>query len=102
MRMKLTDLTVEKLKFRSPQVTVYDLALPAFGVRVGARSKTFVIIQGKARKRTTIGRYPAISLSEARKRAAVLLGDAPPSMVKLSEALDTYLDQAQMRPASLY
>jgi hypothetical protein len=73
MRLKLTDLTIQHLKFQHPQVTYWDTMLPAFGVRVGSRSKTFIVMQGKARKRQTIGRYPAMKLQKARDHARLLL-----------------------------
>jgi hypothetical protein len=58
VRLKLTDLSIANLKFQHPQATYWDALLPGFGVRVGSRSKTFVLMQGKTRKRITLGRYP--------------------------------------------
>ena len=66
--MSLTDLQIKRLK--SPergQKTYYDPGLPGFGVRVSqGGSKAFVVLYGKDRKRRTLGRYPEMSLSEAR------------------------------------
>ena len=73
MRLKVTDLAIQHLKFRHPQATYWDTMLPAFGVRVGTRSKTFIVMQGKARKRQTIGRYPAMKLQKALAQARLLL-----------------------------
>jgi Arm DNA-binding domain len=73
MRLKVTDLAIQHLKFQHPQATYWDTMLPAFGVRVGTRSKTFIVMQGKARKRQTIGRYPAMKLQKALAQARLLL-----------------------------
>jgi hypothetical protein len=56
-----------------------DDTLPGFGLRVGTHSKTFVLTTGAARRRITIGRYPIVSLSQARDNrfvACPLPGDA--------------------------
>lgn len=74
-KIALTDIAVRNLKPQSPQVTYWDASLPAFGVRVGQESKTFVVIYGRERKRTTIGRYPALTLAQARQRAKELLAE---------------------------
>ena len=71
MRLKLTDLTIQKFKHQHPQITYWDTMLPAFGVRVGTRSKTFIVMQGKTRKRQTLGRYPATKLQDAREQARI-------------------------------
>jgi hypothetical protein len=54
MRVKLSDLTIQNFKYQHPQVTFWDALLPAFGVRVGSRSKTFIVMHGHARKRETL------------------------------------------------
>ena len=63
MRVKLTDVTVASLK----KGEYWDAAFPAFGVRVGKRAKTFILNHNKTRKK--LGRYPALSLAEARRKA---------------------------------
>ena len=54
-----------------------DLACPNLWVRIGKRRKTFSVLIGPSsgRRRISIGRYPDISLSDARKKASELLGD---------------------------
>jgi integrase len=69
----LTDLAVSRLKTPG---TYYDDVTPAFGIRVGKNSKAWFVIRGPQRLRTTIGRYPAITLSEARKEAKTLLSES--------------------------
>jgi len=70
--LHLTDLAVLRLKTPG---TYYDDATPAFGIRVGKNRKTWFVIRGKDRLRTTIGRYPEIPLSDARKEAKALLAE---------------------------
>ena len=54
-----------------------DAACPNLWVRVGKRRKSFSVLIGSSanRRRIAIGQYPTISLVEARKLAAELLGD---------------------------
>jgi len=69
--MSLTDAQIKRL--RAPekgQKTYFDDALPGFGVRVSqGGTKTFIALCGPKRKRHSIGRYPNMSLAEARARA---------------------------------
>lgn len=67
--MKLTDLAIQKLKAPAKgQKTHFEDG--GFGVRVSqGGTKTFVLVQGKERKWSTIGRYPDMSLKEARQEA---------------------------------
>jgi len=74
--IRLTDLSVRALKFATVQTTYWDVALPAFGVRVGRRSKTFIVVHGGGR-RTKVGAYPDTSLQDARKAAKQLLASPP-------------------------
>jgi len=82
MRVKLTDLSSQSFKHQHPQVTVWDTMLPAFGVRVGSRSKTFIVMPGKARKRQTIGRYPAWTLLKAREKARLMISGSIDSLLR--------------------
>ncbi len=74
MKIRLTDLAVKKLPFSSKgQITYWDEVTPNFGIRCSARSKSYVVLLGEKRKRKTLGRYPSLSLADARKRAKFLL-----------------------------
>ena len=73
-KSKLTDRFVHTIKWNGGTTYYWDALLPAFGLRVGKKRKTFTIIRGKTRERISIGLYPAINLQEARKRAKALLG----------------------------
>lgn len=69
--MSLTDAQIKRLKAPGKgQKTYYDDALKGFGVRVSqGGTKTFVVVYGAKRQRRSIGRYPDMSLAEARARA---------------------------------
>ncbi|MGE3778985.1 MAG: tyrosine-type recombinase/integrase [Pirellulaceae bacterium] len=94
----LTELTIKALKPPARgQETTWDTHLIGFGVRCSqGGAKTFVVMHGKTRRRETIGRYPLVSLGDARKRAreillqAVLHPDRPASP-PFQVALDRYL-----------
>jgi len=65
----LTDLAIRTL----PEGLHLDTRLTSFGIRVGKKRKTWVVIKGKNRTKVALGHYPAISLADARKRALVAL-----------------------------
>ena len=67
-KIVLTDLTVKSLKAEK-RTDFWDAKLPSFGIRVGPRSKTFIVKIGNSRR--TIGTYPAISLQDARRAAQI-------------------------------
>jgi integrase len=97
--MQLTDIVVRNLTPEHKQRTYCDDNLCGFGVRVGAGgSKTFVLVCGAARERITIGRYPIISLSEARGEAKRILaertlGAKRPRHVRFETALVEFYTQ---------
>lgn len=66
--MGLTDLQIRKLKApETGQKTMFDPAMKNFGVRVSqGGTKTFIVLLGNERKRQSLGRYPDLSLSDAR------------------------------------
>ena len=74
----LTDKSVENLALPTgkPQIEYWDRRVPGFGVRVGAKGTRAFIVMAKVLSggkwkttRITLGRYPALSLAEARKTA---------------------------------
>ncbi len=75
--MRLTDISVRRLKPTDKQVVYYDSQLANFGVRVGKKAKTFIVKLGKTRTIKSIGRCPEISLSDARQEAMLLLATGP-------------------------
>jgi Arm DNA-binding domain/Phage integrase, N-terminal SAM-like domain len=73
----LTDLTIKNAKPpEKGQYIIWDTTLKHFGVRVSqGGAKTFTIIHGRNRERITIGRYPTITLQQARKKAKEVLAE---------------------------
>jgi integrase len=101
----LTDITVRTL----PEGLHLDARLPSFGIRVGKRRRTWIVIKGKNRTKVSLGHYPAVSLADARKRAmAELSKSASPSetaiMPSYAEALAEFhaIHVADLRPRSAY
>jgi integrase len=101
-KQKLEDTLIRALDPpESGQVIVWDTTVATFGCRVRAGgSKTFVLNQ----KRTflTIGRYPAISLSEARTEAKRMiaeftLGKLRPQSITYPQAVKVFLDEKKER-----
>lgn len=66
----LTDLSVQSLK---PSLYMHRKT-PAFGLRVGKRRKTWMILKEPNRTKIRLGHYPDLKLAEARRRAFVALG----------------------------
>ena len=62
---KLTDVFIDKLKPRTKRFEVYDSLLPAFGIRCGARLKSFIVVDSSGSRRT-LGHYPTMTLAQAR------------------------------------
>jgi integrase len=75
--MHLTDISVRALPVPSKgQKTYFDDALPSFGCRISqGGTRAFVVQSGADRQLMTIGRYPVVSLAEARAEAKRLLAE---------------------------
>jgi integrase len=72
--VSLNEITIRNLKPAEKQQTVFDSTLSGFGVRVSpGGTKTFILVHGKRRERTTLGRYGTITLAQARAKAKELL-----------------------------
>ncbi|MBN8807806.1 MAG: site-specific integrase [Sphingomonas sp.] len=93
-QMLFTDIAIRALTGSEKYETFFDTKTPNFGIRCGLRSKTFIVLRGTKRERVSIGRYPDISLADARKEAKRLLAEpdtkrAPRKTFK--EAKEEYL-----------
>jgi integrase len=80
----------------------WDLLLPGFGIRIGARRKTWQIAVRRPGERhparVRIGEYPAIGLGEARARARDLMATGVPAApVAFHELVAAFLGHAQTR-----
>ncbi len=102
--MRLTDLLIKQLSVQTKgQKTYFDDALPGFGVRVSqGGAKSFVVMFGKSRTLRTLGRYPTLSLSEARRKAKLAQAATeplPPGATSLtfSEARDRFIEDTRAR-----
>ena len=107
----LTDMAIRALKVPlSGQQTYFDKALTGFGVRVSqGGTKTFVLIHGANRRRSTIGRYPVLSLSDARTEAKRILAEQTLGKTRLpnitfDEAKNRFLAHCEQRnrPRTVY
>ncbi|QJB70713.1 tyrosine-type recombinase/integrase [Parasphingorhabdus halotolerans] len=101
----LTDISIRALSNpKKGQTTYWDASMSGFGVRISqGGTKTFVVVHGVERRRFTIGRYPAITLKQARDKAKELqagltlgLIDKRPSPPYL-EALALYLEASSLK-----
>jgi integrase len=96
MKLKLTDVTIRNLPIpEKGQKSYYDLTFPTLAVRVSqGGTKTFVLEGGKRGARTlkTLGRYPALTLAEARSKARILqISPDEPAAITFGEAVASYL-----------
>jgi integrase len=72
--MHLTEITIRNLKPGERQRTYFDEGLAGFGLRVSpGGTKAFVLMHGKSRQLTTLGRYGIITLAQARAKAKEIL-----------------------------
>jgi integrase len=97
-KVVLTDMGLRSLPPPvSGQISYWDSKLPSFGVRVSqGGSKTFVI--NRHNSLITIGRFPILSLAEARGEAKRLLaeftlGRARPQSITYAQAVQLFLTE---------
>src|SRR6266566_5538297 len=72
------DATIRALKApEHGQVEYSDALTPGLRIRVGKRTKTFVVLRtvDGRRVRVTIGQYPAVSLAKAREKVRTLAAE---------------------------
>ena len=85
MRQHLNDMVISNLKTGATYI-VWDTGLPTFGIRVGRRTKTFIIKQHN--RYYVLGRYPIVGLKQARDEAKrrIALKYFPQQSVNASDA----------------
>jgi integrase len=93
VRLAITDLAIQRLKF-DKQTRVMDSQVRGFGILVSQTTKTFIVIKGKDRKLTTLGRYPSVSLKTARSEAKRILADptSTPALKTYPEAVQSFVE----------
>ena len=110
--MRLPDFAVRNLAVGSGPSKVFVATLKGFGVRVSPKSKTFVLVihRGNRNKWETLGKYPVVSLAQAREEArnrlsAVQLGIKPePPAMTFEETYSLFLTsyKAKNRVKTIY
>ncbi len=97
--MRLTDKFIASLKFDGTKTKHFDDGLPNFGVRVYKSGVSFVVMKGNDRRMRTIGRYPNMSLKEARIRAVKIMNESDPYVrTKSAEiAISDFLESSAKR-----
>jgi integrase len=110
--VRLTDLVIRSLPAPQAGQRVYrDDLIKGFAVRVSVGgAKTFLLISGKERAYTTIGRAGVVTLAKAREKARDILAarqlgianEAP--RMTFAEAFDLFMQgyEARNRPKSVY
>ena len=109
--MRLSDLSIRALPVPPKGAKLYydSSAPPGFGVRVSrGGTRTFVLVHGSDRTYTKIGRYPIITLAQARTAAREILaketlGLARPEAPPFDEAIELFIAkhcQPHNRPSS--
>jgi len=95
-----TDLTVRAL----PEGVHFDAKLPRFGMRVGKRRRTWIVVRGAQSAKHSLGVYPTLSLAEARRRAFLALGSRyqPSIAPDFLDAVNLYLEQTHWKESSKY
>jgi integrase len=102
--MRLTDTNIRSLTAPPKGAKVYyDDSLAGVGGRFGVRvsqggTRAFILATGETRDRVTLGRYPVVSLADARHAAKTILaerqlGRHQPSKTTLKAALDLFAEQ---------
>lgn len=94
-RQKLTDLAIPRL----PEGTHWDSLLPAFGIRVGKRVRTFIAVHNEGR-RIKLGHYPTLTLAAARQAARDAMSGtkSQDTQFLVSTVTAAYLNALDVRP----
>lgn len=107
--MPLTELAIKNAKLpEKGTTTLWDDKLKGFGCRISSKgTRTWVVLIASGR-RQSLGRYPLVSLADARKEAKDLLGQkmlgkVRPKFVAFDDAKVQYLAECALknRPSTL-
>ncbi|MGH7090708.1 MAG: Arm DNA-binding domain-containing protein [Stellaceae bacterium] len=105
---RLSDFAIRAAKPTASSFTLWDDNLKGFGLRVyPGGAKTFIVLIGPGR-RQSIGRYPLLSLADARTEgrrilAERTLGKVRPSYHAFDDARDAFVKEceARLRPLTV-
>lgn len=121
MKIVINKRNVDQLPFSKSGSKVYlDTSLSGFGVRIGQKTKTFYAekrVDGKP-VRVTLGRFPVLSVEEARKKAMGVLSELADGKnvntekksqkeerlrekTTLAEALGMFLERRPLKPRTV-
>ena len=98
--MNLTSLAIGKIRHpEKGQKTYFDDQLPGFGLRVSQKSKSYIVMYGPDRRLKTLGRYPDLSLKDARREAMRYLSRSRVrvSNMTLEDARAAFLGEVEER-----
>jgi len=116
MKRHLTDASIQRIKPPTKgSLEIFDLGYPGLAIRIGyGGAKAFELfyrVNGKLR-RETLGRWPSISLADARMtwrktREAIAKGETPPRenpAMLFEHVVEEWIkrDQSKNKPSSLY
>ena len=103
-KVTLTEITLKSLPLPSSgQTTYWDESTPGFGVRVSlGGTKSYVVVHGVNRQRETLGRYPTITLKQARDKAKTLLAEITLGVhqnrtISFSDAREMFLEACRAK-----
>jgi hypothetical protein len=110
--IRLSDIALKHLKAPDRGTLSYiDSTLPGFAVRIlPSGVKAFTLVYGKERRRANLGRWPIVTIAQARKKAHEILAahrlgiayDAPKMTFEEAFALFLTGYEARNRPKSVY
>jgi integrase len=102
--LRLNDAVVRSLPVPGKgQRSYFDESLPCFGCRVSqGGTRSFIVMHGPERSIKTIGRYPVITLAEARAEAKRILAQRTlekfrPQAIRWDEAVVAYLTECEQK-----
>jgi integrase len=107
----LTDLVIKHLKpVAGRQVTYLDRSLKGFGVRVGSKGITYILIYGPNRTRVKLGKVGIVKLADARAKARSILAERqlgihqPKGHETYAEAVEKFLEgcRTKNKPRTLH
>ena len=114
-KMRLTELAVKRLAApEKGQRSYFDDALPGFGVRISqGGTRSFIVMYGEKRQLKTLGRYPSMSLADARREAKRVQGQiaigkplltAEAERITFNDARERFLTDcaSRNRPRTVY